>query len=75
MSSVRVTSRNVKKPELSDMCLGWTAGLLEAETLFRKAESDRSLATIAVTIEQDLLRRRQRITHNPVEDGVAMCTA
>ncbi len=75
MSSVRVTHRNVKEPELGDMCLTWTAGLLEVETHFRKAESDRSLATLAVTIEQDLLRRRQRIIHNPVGDSAAMCTA
>ena len=31
--------------------------MLEAETRFRKAESYRSLATLAIKIEQDLLRR------------------
>ena len=42
------------------MCLRWTAaGMLEAETRFRKVEGYRGLATLAVKIEQDLLRKRQ----------------
>jgi hypothetical protein len=42
------------------MCLRWTAaGMLEAETRFRKVQGYRGLEAIAVKIEQELLRKRQ----------------
>ena len=50
------------------MCLRWTAaGMLEAETRFRKVEAYRGLATLAVKIEADLIRRRQAVT--PTTEG------
>ena len=56
------------------MCLRWTAaGMLEAETRFRKVEGYRGLATLAVKIETDLLRRRQAVTH-PTEKDIAPLT-
>jgi putative transposase len=55
-----VIHRNVKRWTSGDMCLRWTAaGMLEAETRFRKVEGYRGLATLAVKIEQDLIRKRQ----------------
>ena len=60
ISTVRVIHRNVKNWTSGDMCLRWTAaGMLEAETRFRKVEGYRGLATLAVQIEHDLLRKRQ----------------
>jgi putative transposase len=56
ISTVRVIHRNVKHWSSGDMCLRWTAaGMLEAETRFRKVDGYRGLATLAVRIEQDLL--------------------
>jgi len=41
------------------MCMRWTAaGMLEAETHFRKVEGYRGLAQLAVKVEADLIRRR-----------------
>jgi hypothetical protein len=37
--------------------------MLEAETRFRKVEGYRGLATLAVKIEVDLIRRRQAVAH------------
>ena len=57
------------------MCLRWTAaGMLEAETRFRKVEGYRGLATLAVKIETDLLRRRQAVTHPADEKDIAALT-
>ena len=59
ISTVRVIQRNVKNWSSGEMCLRWTAaGMLEAETRFRKVEGYRGLAQLAVAIEADLLRRR-----------------
>ena len=59
ISTVRVINRNVKNWSSGDMCLRWTAaGMLEAETRFRKVEGYRGLANLAVAIEHDLTRRR-----------------
>jgi putative transposase len=75
ISTVRVIHRNVKHWTSGDMCLRWTAaGMLEAETRFRKVEGYRGLATLAVRIEQDLLRRRQSVTNNPTEEEMAGVT-
>ena len=60
ISTVRVIHRNVKNCSSGDTCLRWTAaGMLEAETRFRKVQGYRGLAHIAVAIENDLTRRRQ----------------
>ncbi|HUA03907.1 MAG TPA: IS256 family transposase [Solirubrobacteraceae bacterium] len=59
ISTVRVIHRNVKNWSSGEMCLRWTAaGMLEAETRFRKVEGYRGLANLAVAIENDLIRRR-----------------
>ena len=45
ISTVRVIHRNVKHWSTGEMCLRWTAaGMLEAETSFRKVEGYRGLA-------------------------------
>jgi putative transposase len=75
ISTVRVIHRNVKHWTSRDMCLRWTAaGMLNAETRFRKVEGYRGLATLAVRIEQDLLRRRQSVIHNPTEEEMQVVT-
>jgi putative transposase len=59
ISTVRVINRNVKHWTSGEMCLRWTAaGMLEAETRFRKVEGYRGLANLAIAIENDLTRRR-----------------
>jgi putative transposase len=59
ISTVRVINRNVKHWTSGEMCLRWTAaGMLEAETRFRKVQGYRGLANLAVAIEHDLTRRR-----------------
>ena len=73
ISTVRVIHRNVKHWTSGDMCLRWTAaGMLEAETRFRKVQGYRGLANLAVKIEADLLRRRQAVTHTTEEDIAAL---
>ena len=72
---VRRTSRNVKRWQSGDMCLRWTAaGMLEAETRFRKVQGYRGLANLAVKIEHDLLRRRQQAGHTTIEEEAAALT-
>ena len=64
ISTVRVIQRNVKNWSSGEMCLRWTAaGMLEAETRFRKVEGYRGLAQLAVKVEADLIRRRNN-RHN-----------
>jgi transposase-like protein len=59
ISTVRALQRNVKNWTSGEMCLRWTAaGMLEAETRFRKVEGYRGLANLAIAIENDLIRRR-----------------
>jgi transposase-like protein len=66
--TVRVIHRNVKNWSSGDMCLRWTAaGMLEAETRFRKVEGYRGLAGLAVKIERDLLRKRQPESYTAAE--------
>ena len=68
IGTVRVIQRNVKNWSSGEMCLRWTAaGMLEAETRFRKVQGYRGLATLAVKIEADLLRRRQAPTQTTEE--------
>ena len=75
ISTVRVIHRNVKHWNRGEMCLRWTAaGMLEAESRFRKVEGYRGLATLAVKIEQDLLRRRQLDSYTSAEEEMATMT-
>jgi putative transposase len=61
ISTVRAINRNVKNWSSGEMCLRWTAaGMLEAETRFRKVEGYRGLAQLAVAIEHDLTKRRNK---------------
>jgi putative transposase len=56
---IRRTSRNVKRWQNGDMCLRWTAaGILEAETQFRKVVGYSDLAKLALAVERDLATRR-----------------
>ena len=69
ISTVRVIHRNVKRWRSGNMCLRWTAaGMLEAETRFRRVEGYRGLASLAVKIEHDILRNRQLDTHTSTEE-------
>jgi transposase-like protein len=75
ISTVRVIDRNVKHWSSGDMCLRWTAaGMLEAESRFRKVPGYRGLANLAVAIEHDLLRHRQSDTQTPTEEDIAAVT-
>ncbi len=61
IETVRHTSRNVKRWQSGEMCLRWTAaGMLEAQSRFRKVEGYRGLARLAVTIERDLTDHRNK---------------
>jgi len=52
---IRRTSRNVKRWQSGDMCLRWTAaGMLEAETQFRKIVGYTDLAKLALAVERDV---------------------
>ena len=62
IGTVRVIQRNVKNWSSGEMCLRWTAaGMLEAETRFRKVEGYRGLAQLAVRVETDLTKRRNQL--------------
>jgi hypothetical protein len=62
IGTVRVIQRNVKNWSSGEMCLRWTAaGMLEAETRFRKVEGYRGLAQLAVHVEADLIKRRNQL--------------
>ena len=62
IGTVRVIQRNVKNWSSGEMCLRWTAaGMLEAETRFRKVEGYRGLAQLAIHIETDLIKRRNQL--------------
>jgi transposase-like protein len=75
ISTVRVINRKVKRWRSGEMCLRWTAaGMLEAETRFRKVEGHRGLAALAVKIEHDLLRKRQLDSYTSGEEEMAALT-
>jgi putative transposase len=62
IGTVRAIQRNVKNWSSGEMCLRWTAaGMLEAESRFRKVEGYRGLAQLAVHIEADLIKRRNQL--------------
>jgi transposase-like protein len=66
---IRRTSRNVKRWQNGDMCLRWTAaGMLEAETQFRKIVGYTDLAKLALAVEHDLATRRAPIHTRAKED-------
>jgi putative transposase len=66
---IRRTSRNVKRWQSGDMCLRWTAaGMLEAETQFRKIVGYSDLAKLALAVERDLLAQRT-ITHIAIKEN------
>jgi putative transposase len=59
IETVRRISRNVKRWQSGDMCLRWTAaGMLEAETQFRRVVGHADLAKLAVAVERDVTTRR-----------------
>jgi hypothetical protein len=59
---IRRTSRNIKRWQSGDMCLHWTAaGMLEAETQFRKIVGYTDLAKLAIAVEHDLTAQRPTI--------------
>ena len=67
---VRRTSRNVKRWQNGDMCLRWTAaGMLEAETQFRRIIGYRDLAQLAVAVEHDLARSDHQHLHLDAPGG------
>jgi hypothetical protein len=59
IETVRRISRNVKHWQNGDMCLRWTAaGMLEAETQFRKIIGHTDLAKLALAVERDVAAKR-----------------
>jgi putative transposase len=68
IGTVRATSRNVKRWQSGDMCLRWTAaGMLEAETQFRKIIGYSDLAKLALAVEHDLAAQRTPV-HTPTKE-------
>jgi putative transposase len=64
IETVRRVARNVKHWHSGDMCLRWTAaGMLEAETQFRKIIGHGDLAKLAVAVERDVAAKRAANTH------------
>jgi putative transposase len=62
IGTVRTIRRNVKNWSSGEICLRWTAaGMLEAETRFRKVEGYRGLAQLALHVEADLIKRRNQL--------------
>jgi len=75
ISTVRVIQRNVKHWNSGEMCLRWTAaGMLEAETRFRKVQGYRGLANLAIAIERDLHRNRQPDTYTSTQETIHSVT-
>ena len=69
IATVRHTSRNVKRWQNGDMCLRWTAaGMLQAETQFRKIVGYSDLAKLALAVERDLPAQRTPIHTTTKED-------
>jgi putative transposase len=66
---IRRTSRNVKRWQNGDMCLRWTAaGMLEAETQFRRIAGYTDLAKLALAVERHLATQRPTIHTTTKED-------
>jgi transposase-like protein len=81
IETVRRISRNVKRWRNGDMCLRWTAaGMLEAETQFRRVIGHGELATLAVAIERELATKRNAhdassTAHTPTTTAAPEVTA
>jgi putative transposase len=61
IETVRRISRNVKRWQSGKMCLRWTAaGMLEAETQFRRIIGHTDPAKLALAIERELHRNTTR---------------
>jgi transposase-like protein len=59
IDTVRRVARNVKRWQNGDMCPRWTAaGMLEAQSQFRKIIGYPDLAKLAVAVERDVAARR-----------------
>jgi putative transposase len=59
IETVRRISRNVKRWQSGDMCLRWSAaGMLEAETQFRRVIGYGDLAKLALAVERDVTAKR-----------------
>lgn len=71
---VRRSSRNVKRRQSGDMALRWTAaGMLEAESQFRRIIGYRDLAKLALAIERDIAHHRQPSAPAPTQkDAIAV---
>ena len=64
IETVRRVARNVKHWSSGDMCLRWTAaGMLEAQTQFRKIIGHTDLAKLAVAVERDIAAKRAADNH------------
>jgi len=75
IGTVRHTSRNVKHWQNGDMCLRWTAaGMLQAETQFRRIIGYQDLAKLAVAVEHDLASRRAPTHTASKEDAKILVT-
>ncbi len=71
---IRRSSRNIKRWQNGDMCLRWTAaGMLKAETQFRKVVGYSDLAKLAHAVEHDLAARRTT-THTTTREENALTT-
>ena len=72
---IRRTSRNVKRWQSGEMCLRWTAaGMLQAETQFRKVVGYSDLAKLALAVERDLAAQRPTIRTTTKEDTLIAVT-
>jgi putative transposase len=59
IETVRRVARNVKHWQSGDMCLRWTAaGMLEAQTQFRRIIGHTDLPKLAVAVERDITAKR-----------------
>jgi putative transposase len=77
IETVRRISRNVKRWQSGDMCLRWTAaGMLEAQTQFRRVIGHGDLAKLALTVERDVAAKRAaRTAHTPVTTAASKVAA
>jgi putative transposase len=76
IETVRRISRNVKRWQSGEMCLRWTAaGMLEAETQFRRVIGHGDLAKLALAVERDVAARRAADTPTTTPHTPAATTA
>jgi putative transposase len=76
IETVRRVARNVKRWQSGDMCLRWTAaGMLEAETQFRRIIGYRELAKLAVAVERDVAAKRAPDTRHTTDHTPTATTA